>query len=728
MRRTHLYTGTALAAFALPVLQLLSAQTSTDFRRPSGKDWPLVGGDWGNTRFSTLSQIDPSNVKTLKGAWMTRLNSGFGPGFSQQATPVVRDGVLYITTGEQDVFALDGRTGRIVWEYRTTADPRTPDNKAKRGVGVGEGLVFGVETDIRRPAASGPTSNIAAKQGAAGTQAPGGRGAARQPGIEPVTRLIALDQKTGKVRWKQEVGEDIPGYQRKYITAPPLYYNGLVYATVSGGDGGLRGRITAHEARTGKEVWRFYTVPGPGEFGNDTWEGDSWKTGGAAVWTQPALDPDLGLIYINTGNPWPSYNGSSRAGDNLFSCAIVALDAKTGKYRWHYQVLRHDIWDFDPPTPLILFDQSYAGQMRKGIASHTKHGWVYILDRVTGEPLTPVEEKPVPQEPRQKTARTQPVPIGDPTAPQCAEPVKGFVRGCMFTPFWNTLNIAQPSASADWAPGAYDPRTGRLFFAVGVSTRVFRAGTEEIVDGRRVSRNAGRYGPIGTREYGLITALDSRTNRHVWQKEMPHLIGFGSGVLATAGGLLFHGGPDGYFLALDSNTGEELWRFQTGFGADAPAAAYQIDGEQYVAIASGGSRDGFNEARGDLVWAFKLGGRVNPLNGPPPPPTTVTFDTTGPLVKSQTITIGRRWDVRANRPGERDEYDYGPKRTVVPLGSEVTFVNDGDMDHTATDQGGTWDTGVIAPGQKITLKFEKPGEFIYFCLPHPWMLGQLIVQ
>jgi PQQ-dependent dehydrogenase (methanol/ethanol family) len=721
----------AVAAAGVLALQLLSAQTAPDLRKPAGRDWPLVGGDWGNTRYSSLSQINASNVKGLKGAWMTRLHSGFGPGFSQQATPVVKDGVLYITTGEQDIFALDARTGSILWEYRTTADPRTPDNRAKRGVALGEGLVFGVETDIRTPPRT--ASNIVADQrsGTAGAPqtAPGGRGlTGRDSGVVPVTRLLALDQKSGKVRWKQDVGEDIPTHLRKYVTVPPLYYNGLVYVSVSGGDGGLRGRITAHDAKSGKEVWRFYTVPGPGEFGNDTWEGDSWKTGGAAVWVQPALDPDLGVIYVNTGNPWPDYNGSSRGGDNLFSCSVVAIDATTGKYRWHYQTLRHDIWDFDPPTPLILFDQTYTGEVRKAIASHTKHGWVYILDRVTGKPLIPVEDKTVPQEPRQKTARTQPVPAGDPTAPQCAEPVKGFVRGCMFTPFWNTGNIAQPSASADWAPGAYDPRTGDLFFSVGVSTRVFRAGTEEVVNGIRVTRNTGRYGPIGTREYGLITALDSRTNKQVWQTEVPYLAGFGSGVMATAGDLLFHGGSDGYFRAFNSKNGEELWRFQTGFGADAPAATYEIDGEQYVAIAAGGSRDGLNQARGDLVWSFKLGGRLNPLNGPPAPSPVVTFDTTGPPVKTLTITISRTWNARTNSPGDLDEYAYGPRRAVVPVGSEVTFVNDGSMDHTATDQGGTWDTGMLKPGERKTIRFDKAGEFIYFCLPHPWMLGQLIVQ
>ena len=578
------WCGAALAVCAV-------GQTA-DYRKPAGKDFPLVGGDWANTRYSTLAKIDTSNVKTLKGGWMARLNSGFGPPYSQQATPIVKDGVMYISTGEQDIFALNAKTGAVIWEYRSTSDPATSDNKAKRGVTLGDGMVFGVEMDIRRPPA-----------GSSSTRA------------EPVTRIIALDQKTGKVTWKHEIGEDVPKNLRKYVTAPPLFYKGLVYMSISGGDGGLRGRLTAHDAKTGAEVWRWWAVPAPGEPGSDTWEGDSWKSGGGAMWVQPALDADLGMLYVGTGNPWPDYNGSTRGGDNLFTDSVVALDAMTGKYAWHYQSVHHDLWDLDMPTPLILFDQVYNGQSRKAVAAHGKQGWVYILDRVTGKPLIGVEEKAVPQEPRQKTAKTQPAPLGDPTAPQCAEPVEGFERGCMFTPQWSDTKIARPSASADWAPGAYDPTTGYLYFTTGVSTRRFTI--------------TGRSSVVGTREYGLVTALDSRTNKQVWQEEVPYLAGFGSGVLATAGGLVFTGGSDGFFRAFNSRTGEELWRFQTGFGADAPAAAYEIDGEQYVAIAAGGSRDGLKEAKGDLVWSFKLGGKLNPLNGPPAPP-PIVLAPTGP--------------------------------------------------------------------------------------------------
>jgi alcohol dehydrogenase (cytochrome c) len=245
-------------------------------------------------------------------------------------------------------------------------------------------MVFGVESDIRQPAP-----------------------AEGRP--EPLTRLFALNQKTLKVVWKVELGADVPKELRQYVAMPPLYYRGLVYISISGGDGGLRGRLTAHDAKTGKEVWRWWAIPGPGEFGHDTWEGDSWETGGGAIWVQPALDPDLGLVYVNTGNPWPDYNGSTRAGDNLFTDlftdSVVALEAMTGKYRWHYQTVRHDLWDFDVPTPLILFDQVYNGQSRKALAAHTEQGWVYILDRITGKPIVGVEEKPVPR-PRPPTRST----------------------------------------------------------------------------------------------------------------------------------------------------------------------------------------------------------------------------------------------------------------------------------------------------------------------------------
>ena len=203
--------------------------------------------------------------------------------------------------------------------------------------------------------------------------------------------LVALDQTTGKVAWQTQVGRWQQGYT---ITAAPLYYDGLVITGISGGEFSIRGRVQAYDAETGKEVWRFYTVPGPGEAGHDTWpaDNDSWEHGGAPVWQTPAVDPELGLLYFSTGNASPDLDGSRRAGDNLFAASIVAVDAKTGEYRWHFQQVHHDIWDYDGPSPVVLFDAEIDGEDRKGLAQASKTGWLYLLDRETGEPLLTIEE------------------------------------------------------------------------------------------------------------------------------------------------------------------------------------------------------------------------------------------------------------------------------------------------------------------------------------------------
>ena len=274
------------------------------------------------------------------------------------------------------------------------------------------------------------------------------------------------------------------------------------------------------------------------------------------MWVQPALDPDLGLIYVNTGNPWPDYNGSTRAGDNLFTCSIVALDAMTGKYRWHFQAVHHDLWDFDMPSLVILFDQVYGGQTRKALAAHSKQGWVYILDRVSGKPLIPVDEKPVLQDFRQKTAATQPIPQGDPTAPQCASLCPAARSGCMFTPVWTDTKIAQPSAAGDWAPGAYDPQTGYLFFTTGVSTRQFSP-TGRVRPGHTRVRldNRARFPDqqTGVAERGPVS-------RRLRQR-----------CSATGGGLIFHGGSDGFFRAFDSKTAR-AWRASDRFRSGRPGS------------------------------------------------------------------------------------------------------------------------------------------------------------
>jgi len=603
---------------------------------PVGKDWVTNGGNMTNQRYSTLKQIDTSNVKQLKGAWMTRLKgSGLGGKYSFEATPLVKDGIMYISTGNDDVFALDAKTGKEVW--------RTPVEDWHNGYGV---------------------------------------------------------------------------------TNAPLYFDGIVYSGITGGEFGIRGRLTALDAKTGKILWRAYTLPAAGEPGGDTWPAgtEHYSRGGASIWNTPALDPELGLVYFAVGNCGPDYDGSMREGDNLFCASVLAVNAKTGAYAWHFQEVHHDIWDYDAASPVLLFDTVINGQPRKGLAQAGRTGWVYILDRTNGKPLIGVEERPVLQEPRQKTAKTQPFPIGDAIVPQCAQPLEGYEKvGCIFEPFWDEPTLIQPSGigGTNWAPMSYNPETGSFYVSGTIRTSAFSRYDTKWALGRRYDGGT-QAAPIGSPMSGTFTAIGSNTNKIVWQHKTPYRVGQGGGSTTTAGGLVFRGEPDGNVLAIDAKTGQELWRFQAGFGADAPPAVYEVDGEQYVAIATGGNQ-GMLSANGDAVWAFSLKGQLGPL-WPPPPPQNVAGPA-GPVAAGvDSINIG----------ANNIEYSYFPARTRIKAGTTVTFTNTGDTPHTATsfEKGkvGKWDTGVLEKGQSNTVTFSEPGSYFYICTPHPWMYGQVIVE
>ena len=652
-------------------------------RGPAGKDWVTNGGNLTNQRYSTLKQIDTTNVAQLRGAWMTRLKgSGAGGKYSFEASPLVKDGIMYVVTGNDDVFALNAKTGTIIWEYWSGIDQKISTvccGWVNRGLAMGEGLLFSGQLDAN---------------------------------------LVALDMKTGEVKWKTALEKWENGYT---ITSAPLYYEGIVYSGIAGGEFGVRGRLTALDAKTGAILWRSYTLPAPGERGSETWPPgtDLSMRGGATIWNTPALDPDLGLIYFVTGNCGPDYDGAMREGDNLFCASMMALKAKTGEYVWHFQQVHHDIWDYDAASPVVLFDTVINGQPRKGIAEAGRTGWVYILDRTNGKPLIGIDEKPVPQDPRQKTAKTQPIPRGDAVVPQCAELLPGYERaGCIFETFWETPVLIQPSGigGTNWSPVPYSPDTGYFYVPGTVRTSAFTRFGDKYVQGLRYT-GGSQSAPIGSPLSGTFTAIDSTTNKIVWQHKTPYRIGGGGGSSVTAGGLVFRGEPDGNFLALDAKTGKELWRFQTGFGADAPPVFYEVDGEQYVAIATGGNQLQ-GSAYGDGVWAFSLKGQLGPL-WPPPPPQTVAGPT-GPIVAgADAVKAG------ANNV----EYSFAPARIRIKAGSTVTFTNVGDLPHSATSMDrGKWDTGVLLKGQSKAITFAQPGNFYYICLPHPWQYGQVIVE
>src|SRR5215831_9312549 len=444
------------------------AFTTDQLKAPPTQNWITNGGTVYNQRHSPLTQIDKSNIASLKGVWRAHLNgSGVGPPYSGEAQPIVYDGVIYIPTGADDVFALDVETGSLLWTYEAHLDKKINticcgwDN---RGVGLGEGKIFLGRLD---------------------------------------GKLIALDQHTGKEVWSIDAERWQDGYT---ITSAPLYYDGMIVTGFAGAEYGTRGRVKAFDAKNGKLLWTFYTIPGPGEFGHDTWprENDAWKNGGGTVWHTPAVDPELGLLYFSTGNAGPDYNGSKRKGDNLFTSSIIALDVKTGKYRWHFQEVHHDIWDYDAPNPVVLFDIPYQGKTRKALAQVGKTGWVYVLDRVTGKPLIGIDEKPVPQEPRQNTAKTQPIPRGEPTIPQHVEIApygqQLVNQGRTFTPFWDKLTIVTPGpvAGPNWPPSSYNPGLG--FFYVCASDRTGNYQARDIEDnpppGKSYTGGGGRPVPL----------------------------------------------------------------------------------------------------------------------------------------------------------------------------------------------------------------------------------------
>jgi alcohol dehydrogenase (cytochrome c) len=566
---------------ALLIATALHAQSPASSAPPTGA-WLKAGGNLYNQNFSPLAQINRRNVADLKAVWRTRLDgSGVGAKYSGEAQPVFYQGVVYVVTGADDVFATSVATGEVLWKYHSDLDSSISTvccGWTSRGLALGEGKVFVGQLD---------------------------------------GRLVALDQKTGERAWSIQAERWQEGLT---ITAAPLYYDGLVIVGFAGGENGTRGRVKAYDAKEGRLVWTFYTIPGPGEIGHDTWpqDNDAWKHGGATVWQTPAVDPDLGLIYFTTGNPGPDFNGRIRLGDNLFSVSMVAVEASTGKYRWHFQQVHHDIWDYDSPNPVMLFDVMLNGRLRKAAAEASKTGWVYILDRTTGKPLIGIDEKPVAQDPRQLTSPTQPFPRGDAFVPHeidiAPEDFPLVNQGRIFTPFWTEGVVAKPSprGGANWPPSSYDPASNYYYVCGSDSINIFKGGVENQEmprEGQRFLGGAFGGSPIpGT---GIFAALDVKTNRLVWRQAWKDSCYSGS--MTTAGGLVFVGRNDGRLTALDSSSGKRLWEFQTGAGMNSPPIAFEYEGVQYVAAYSAGNQFA-GSPRGDSLWLFSLKGTMGPAS------------------------------------------------------------------------------------------------------------------
>lgn len=555
---------------------------AADLAQLPGQAWVTNGGNILNQRHSTLTQINKDNIDQVKANWRVHLDgSGSKPNNSGQGQILAYEGTLYVVTGENDVFAYDVQTGNRLWKYEARLRPEDVHvccGWVSRGLGMGEGKIF-----------------VGQLNG----------------------KLVALDQISGEKVWEIQAESPQLGYS---ITSAPLYFNGMIITGFAGGEMGIRGRVKAFDAKNGDLLWTFYTIPGPGEFGHDTWPQDSdiWQFGGAPVWQTPTVDPDLGMVYFTTGNAAPDYNGAVREGDNLFTVSMLALDVYTGEYKWHFQQVHHDIWDYDSPNPTILFDAPYNGVMRKGIAEVSKTGWIYILDRITGEPLIGIEERPVPQEPNQKTAATQPYVIGDSVVPQfvdiAPEGIKLINGGKIFTPFWTETVIYKPQMAVNWPPSSYDPDSNVMFVCgidnLGISTSDGLAEFEEPTHDTMWLAKGPATAEVSFPRRGIFSAVDLKTNRLLWQRQWAE--GCMSGSINTAGGLILAGRSDGRLTAMDKDDGSILWSFRTDSGVNAPATTFMHKGVQYIAVMSAGTIYSAS-VHGDSVWLFSLTGTMDEI-------------------------------------------------------------------------------------------------------------------
>jgi len=477
-----------LVAFVLASPQAVAAQT------PSSVDWPLYGNDLANTRFQNVDQITPGNVATLRPAWVFHTGV-LDKDASLEVSPIVVGGTMFVTSGVDDVFALDAATGHERWHYDPRPDMPPLDTvslccgRANRGVGVADGKVFLARLD---------------------------------------DAVVALDATTGELVWKKQVASIADDYS---ITMAPQVVNGLVIVGLSGGEFEVRGQVIALSEATGQLVWRFFTtLPGP------TWAGHSWKTGAGTLWQTPAVDRSLGLLYVNTGNPGPDLNGIHRLGKNLYTDSIVALDISTGKVHWAFQEVHHDLWDYDSAMPALLFDLSRNGSTVPALGHCSKNGNYYILDRRTGVPIYPVTEVPVPSlKPAwQHPWPTQPKSAVEPLTPLSFESIpKGFKTAPQYTPPGTSPVLIVPGddGGCEFPPAAYSPRTKFVYYGTRYEPTTFVSAPNN------TSGIGSAFGDIpAAQNHGIFGATDTTTGRVVWKISVPQPAKSG---LVVAGDLVF---------------------------------------------------------------------------------------------------------------------------------------------------------------------------------------------
>ncbi|MCY4587617.1 MAG: PQQ-dependent dehydrogenase, methanol/ethanol family [Bryobacterales bacterium] len=516
----------AILPAALICAQFALAQVPYERLRNADQEpgsWLTYSGAYHGQRFSKLDQISTENVADLRPVWVYQVE---GSG-EIETTPLVADGVMYVTELEARVTALDVRTGRPLWTYQ---------HAMPEGV-----LNIGFGRTNRGGALLDETFYFGTLD----------------------AHLVALDAKSGALRWKTKVAENKLGYS---ITAAPLAIDGKIIVGISGGEAGIRGFLDAYDAETGERAWRTHTIPGPGEPGNDTWGGDSWKTGAGATWLTGSYDPELDLLYWGTGNPGPDWNGDSRPGDNLYTCSLLAIEAPTGKLRWHFQFTPHDVHDWDSNQIPVLIDMPLAGKQRKVVAFANRNAFYYLLDRETGEFLLGTEY----------STQTWAKGIGKTGRPILLPDKEPTVDG----------NLVYPSlqGATNWMSPSYSPVTKMLYVPVREMGSYYFKGEAKYEPGK-VFVGGGERRLDGDKAWGTVRALRADSGERVWDFRTPSPLW--TGVMATAGGLVFGGSNEGNFYALDASTGKPLWDFQTGGIIRSNPISFLADGKQYIATSGG---------------------------------------------------------------------------------------------------------------------------------------------
>jgi alcohol dehydrogenase (cytochrome c) len=513
-----------------PLPQGASVSVSDAMLQAAGSDaknWLLDGRTYANDRYSPLKQINADNVKSL--APVAIVQTGYSASF--ETTPMVVNGVMYLTTpvvnNSMKVMAIDAASGERLWETTYTLGYfQICCGPVNRGVAVGYGKVYFVTLD---------------------------------------DKLIALSASDGKVAWQKTVADPRVGYSE---TMAPTVYNGKVIIGSAGGEWAIRGFVAAYDANDGHRIWQWNSTD-PKSF-----SGDSWKSGGGMVWTTPAIDAERGLLIFSTGNPNPDLYGNTRVGDNLYTDSVVALDVATGKLRWYYQEVKHDVWDYDAVSPVVLFDTVDAsGKTVPAAGEAGKVGWFFVLDRTNGKLI-----RKVPYVMMSKNMFSMPTKAGVDMLPGA-------------------------NGGAEWSPPAYSPDTHMVYVLAMDQLMKFTTQPPKVGKGQiRLGSAFSNVEKNGVQD-GPFVAIDVDSGKVAWQFMAPQpLIG---GALATAGNLVFMGEGNGWFDAFNAKTGDRLWRYQLGAGVNAPPVSYEVNGEQYIAVAAGGNFQ-LTFPYGDAVAIFKL--------------------------------------------------------------------------------------------------------------------------